>query len=113
LVWIAVGGGGRQPDELAQLAYAGGAPASRGEVERRQRVRDLRPDLAPRIQRRVRVLEDHLEADELPRTGASRERRHCPAVEAHLAGHRLDEADRGAGEARLAAPGLAHEADDL
>src|SRR5207237_1904586 len=70
-------------------------------------------DPAPRVERRVRVLEHHLQADELRRPGAAGERRHRLALEAHRSLGRLDEPDRSPREARLAAARLADEPDDL
>ena len=76
-------------------------------------VGDLGADRPARVQRRVRVLEDHLQPRRVLRPGAAAERGERRAVEDDLAGGRGDEADRGAGERRLAAARLADEADDL
>ena len=104
---------GREPDELAQLAHAGGPAGGGAEVERVERVGELRADLAARVERRVRVLEDELEARELARPAAAPERDDLAALEDDRARRRPDEPDRGPGERRLAAARLADEADDL
>jgi hypothetical protein len=71
----------RQADELEQLLDAGLAPASRCELERSEPVSELRADLPARVQRRVRVLEDHLQARELTRPCTPGQRRHLIAFE--------------------------------
>jgi hypothetical protein len=66
-----------------------------------------------RVQRRIRVLEDDLEL--APHVSHLRpaEARDVTAVEDDLAGRRLDELDDRARQRRLAAAGLAHEAERL
>ncbi len=86
-----------QSDELEQLRARVARDHARPTSSA---VRELRADLAPRVERRVRVLEDELQPDELRRPRAPRERRDrvrprsapMPPVERH-------EPDRRAGEA--------------
>ena len=80
----------------------------------REPVGDLRADRAARVERGVRVLEDHLQPGRALRPCAAAERRERRA---RRTGSRpppaRHEADGGAGERRLAAARLADEADDL
>ena len=62
----------------------------------------------PRVERGVRVLEDHLQ-----RAAAGRGVGHRLAAEQDPAGVDGRQADRGAGQRGLAGAGLAHQADDL
>jgi hypothetical protein len=113
LVRVASGSRRGKADQIEQLVDACAAISVRCDVEDVKRVGKLRADPSPRVQRRVRVLEDHLEADQSARPGAPRERCHVTALEQHGSGAGPHEPDGSAGEARLAAPGLAHEPDDL
>ena len=114
LVRVAVGRAGRQADQVEQL----GDPRpllARCRATRRSRsaVGELRADRAARVQRRVRVLEDHLQAHGSRGRARRVERRHRRALEDDRARARRHQADDRAGERRLAAAGLADEADDL
>jgi hypothetical protein len=113
LVRVTGGSGRRKADQIEQLVDACAAISLRCDVEDVKRIGKLRADPSPRVQRRVRVLEDHLEADQSARPGAPSERHHVAALEQHGSRAGPNEPDGSAGEARLAAAGLAHEADDL
>src|SRR5581483_5768894 len=78
----------------------------------RDSVGDLAPDGPPRVERRVWVLEDELEADELGGACVPAERRDRPALELDRAARRRDEADCGARERRLPASRLADQPHD-
>ena len=81
LMRVAAGRSRGQPDELEQLRDACAPARGEEDVEHIKRVGELRADLAPRVQRRVRVLEDHLQPRELARAGAPRQRRHLAPLE--------------------------------
>src|SRR5581483_2089487 len=66
-----------------------------------------------RIERADRVLEDDLHVAASRLQLAARERRQLEALEEDLSLRRLDEAEERPPERRLAAPGLADEADGL
>ena len=78
LVREPVGGGVGQPDEIAELLHARTARRARALGDA---VGELRADRAARVERRVRILEDELKADELRRPRPARERRHRLALE--------------------------------
>src|SRR5262249_45825073 len=99
----------RQADERAQLPD----PRVARTRARLDPVRDLRADRPPRVERRVRVLEDELEAEERTRPGAPRHRAHLVSLEAHGAARSRHEADGRPRERGLAASRLADEPDDL
>ncbi len=113
LMRVASGGCRRKTDELEQLLHAPPAAGSRHQVQHVQRVAQLRADLAPRVERRVRVLEDHLEPGELARARSARERLHLVPLEEDGSRRRSNEANGGARKTRLATAGLADEPDDL
>ena len=89
------------------------AASSLGDAVDAQRLGEHRADRHPRVQRRVRVLEDHLHPAADPAQPVALQRGHVDPVEADLAVGGVDEADHGAGERRLAAAGLADEAERL
>src|SRR3954463_12690964 len=66
-----------------------------------------------RIERRVRILEDHLHAATHLAHLLAAELRELDAVELHLPGRRLVELEDGSTRGGLAAPGLADEAKRL
>ena len=74
---------------------------------------DLPPDPAPRVERRVRVLEHHLQRPELRRPGATPLGLDRLTAITDLTGTRRHQADGGAAQGRFPAAGLAHQADDL
>src|SRR5207245_11306829 len=78
-----------------------------------ERLADDRADGHPRIERRVRVLEDDLHF--LPERAKRSlvERRHVATLEAHLARRRLDQSQDGAARRRLPAARFADEAEPL
>ena len=100
-------------DEVEQLVHPRPSITARHEVEHLDRVSDLRSDLPPRVQRRERVLEHHLQPGEVAWPRTPRQRSHVVAFERDRPSRRLDESDGGAREARLPAAGLADEPDDL
>ena len=96
---------GRQPDELAAARAPGPARSEAGKSPSVvERIGELRADLAARVERRVRVLEDELEPGELARRGragrAASTGSPAKTTEPEVG---FDEPDRGPGERRLAA----------
>ena len=106
---------GDRPAEAHLLEHLRHAPVigRRVVADTVEPVGDLSPDPAARVERRVRVLEDHLHPSQLGRAGATPERRHVGTEERHVAARPRHQPDGGAGERRLAAPRLADEADHL
>jgi hypothetical protein len=94
-------------DRLAPLALAGLHPVDR------ERLADDRADRLARVQRRVRVLEDHLrvaaELDQLLRLDVG----DLLALELDRAAGRIEQAQQQAAGGRLAAARLAHQAERL
>ena len=102
--------GGRRA-RRARRTRSACAPRAR---PRRSPSRDLRADRPPRVERRVRVLEDHLQPDEAPRPRAPRRAASTGSPsKTTLPPDGRHEPDRRARERRLAAARLADEADDL
>jgi len=96
-----------QSDLFEQLPNAMiGLRATRDLVDQ-QSFLDRGADRHARIERRVRILEDHLHAPAHRAQLAAFERADVDAVEADLAGRRLGEAQDRAPERRLAASGFA------
>ena len=98
------------PEDLGDIRVA---PPRVGEaVHHRRLAHDLR-DAQPRIERRVRILEDHLHGEPLAARGVRFELGIGPALPVALARARLDHARHHAPERRLAAARFADEPDDL
>src|SRR6266545_4649079 len=112
LVRVAAGGVGGEPDRLEKIADPSRRLSSRREPVCPQGLADDPADTVPRIQRRERVLEDHLhpppERTELPVA----ELRDVAAVEENPALGGLVQAQDRAAHGRLPAAGLAHEPDE-
>src|SRR5215208_5185253 len=108
LVRVAVDEVGVEADLLEELARAL-APVVEAEVA--QRLLDDAAHGHARVQRRVRVLEDHLDVAPQGPELAVAERGDVAAVEDELAVRRLVEPDDRLGERGLAAAGLAHQAE--
>src|SRR5689334_1540840 len=102
-----------QSDEFEQFGDAGTPPAPRREAECLERVTELRADPSAWVERRVRVLEDHLQARELSRPPSTRQRGNLAPFESDPAAGGPNEPDSRSRKTRLAAARLADEADDL
>ena len=103
-----------QPDLREQLVDARIALGGRfGELVDHERLGDRRADRHPRVERRVRVLEDHLHVAAHRAQLALRQPRDVGAVERDRAGARLEQAQDRAAERRLAAARFADEAERL
>jgi hypothetical protein len=113
LVGVASGGVGGESYQLEELCDARPTSTAWNEIERVERVRQLRADLPTRVQRRVRVLKDHLKPRQLTRPRAPRERSDFAALEDDGSSRRAHEPDGRAGKTRLPAAGLAYETHDL
>ena len=72
-----------------------------------------RADGLPRVERVVGVLEDHLRLLAHGAHGTARESRDVSAVDDHVAGGRVDQAQDGAARRRLPAAALPHQAQGL
>ena len=102
----------RQPDHLEQLADPLAALIAGADVVDAERLGDARPGPPLRVERRRRVLEDHLELGPLrPVPAVLRVQR--PPAEQDRPGRRADEPDDGAPERGLAAAGLADQPERL
>ena len=102
-----------ETDDLQELLHPLGLRLALREVMDLERLADDVADGHARVQRRVRVLEDHLHpAAHLAHLLAA-ELRELDAVELHLTGRRLVELEDGASGRGLAAAGLADEAERL
>ena len=113
LVGIAVGGIARKPDHAEQLLHALSDPASLRDIVGAQRLPHDAPDRMPRVQRRVRILEDHLHPSANgPELGVGHGRDVDP-VEHDSSRRRLVEPQDRPTERRLATPGLPHEPERL
>ena len=104
---------GAQPDLVEQLGDARLALLRRDVGVVLQRLGDDAAGRHARIERRVRVLEHHLHALAVRAHRAGVEMRDVLAVEADRAGGRLDQAQQQRADRRLAAAGLADEAERL
>src|SRR6185436_1455433 len=96
----------RQADQVEQLLDTSAPPATRREVERIERIGELRADLSPRVQRRVWVLKDHLQPRELPRPCTAGQWRNFTAFEDDSSRRGSNEPHRCTRETGLAAPRL-------
>ena len=103
LVRIAVDEALAEPDGFHQLADALALLFARGEAERLDRLGDDLPDRHARIERRVRILEDHLHV--LPRAAQLRagQLRNVDVAEHHAPARRFDQPQHRAAERRLSA----------
>ena len=113
LVWIARRGVGGEADDLEQLPYLRPEAPAASEPVHAQRFADDPPDRVPRVERRVRILEHHLHP--LAQRPQLRLAEVCDvlAVEDDRATGRLVQAQQGPPDGRLAAAGLADEAERL
>ena len=98
----------QQLGDLRRAALGAASPA----VDR-ERLGDDVADGHARVERRVGILEDHLHVRRRRRSSAPLSGRDVAALEADRARGRLDQAQYGAADGRLAAPALAHEAEGL
>ena len=113
LVRVAVERIARQPDDLDQLLCAPRRRAAARDPVDAQRLGQHRADRHPRVQRRVRVLEDHLHpaahlAQRIPLQGG-----HVHPVELDPTVRGVHQPDHGSSERRLAAAGLPHQPERL
>ena len=100
LVRVAVHVIGRQADELEQLAHPlARSPRRAAAPWISERVAEDLPDALARVERGVRVLEDHLHLAPVRAQLAARQRRDVAAVEAHRARRSARAAARAAGRA--------------
>ena len=113
LVRVSVQRIARQPDDLDQLLCPPRRRAAARDAVDAQRLGEHRADRHSRVQRRVRVLEDHLHpathlAQRIPLQSG-----HVHAVELDPTVGGVDQPDHGSSERRLAATGLPHQAERL
>ena len=100
-------------DRVHELVYAVTAPRSDVVAPHGQALRDHVANPAARIERRDRILEDHLQSGPHLAEFLALEAGEIAALVEHLTGGDVDQADDGSGDRRLAAPGLAHDAKSL
>ncbi len=110
---VAVGEVRVEPDRLQQLLHALVAVAAIDEVMDLHRLGDDRADRHARVERGVRVLEDHLHVAAHLAHVARVQLRQVLALELHLAGGRLVELQDGAARRALAAAGFADQSERL
>ena len=104
---------GRETDDLEQLAHPRARLLARQPAVDLERVAEDLPDALARVQRRVRVLEDHLHLAPVRAQPPPRQRRDVAAAEVHRARRRLVQPHEQTAERRLAAAGLADDAERL
>jgi hypothetical protein len=102
-----------QPDQLKEFLDRGFRPVRRADLLQPQRRADDRADRVPRVQRRVRVLEDHLDVTAQRPHLAGRQVADVPAVEHDLPTGRLEQPGQQPPGGGLAAAGLADHAERL
>src|SRR5262249_38870696 len=103
----------RQPDAIEQFCHALGPLAPTGDAVGRERLADDLADGHARVERGERVLEDDLHLPAIwPERGAG-EARDVAALDHDAPLGRLDQAQDGAADGRLAAAGFADEAERL
>src|SRR6266849_3011098 len=112
-MWVTVGEVGVQTNDSKELLHALGLLFAAREVMDLERFADDAADGHARIERRVRILEDHLHAATHLAHVLAAEPRELDAVELHLAGGRLVELEDRAAGRRLSAPRLADESERL
>ena len=113
-VRIAAGVLGAQSDQFQELADAGLARRfALGKAMQHQRLAQHGAHRHARIERGVGVLEDHLHALAARAHLVVGERQQVLALEAHLAGRGLDQAQHQAADRRLAAARFAHDGQRL
>src|SRR4029453_1944421 len=113
LVWVAGAGVGREPDGLEQLAYRSRLLTAPDEAVNLHRLAHDPRDAVARVERGKGVLEDHLHPPaHLPQLSLALVG-DVLAVKEDPARRRLVEAQDGAADGRLPAPGLADEAERL
>ena len=112
LVREALGVVGVQADGLEQLGHAVAPGLALGQAVDRQRLADDRADRHARIERGIRVLEDHLDLAPVGEEPAVAERREVGRIAVvHFAGGGPEELDDGPAERRFAAAALADQAE--
>src|SRR5262249_15549199 len=104
---------GREADHLEQLLDPRAQVAARRAFVDAKRVADDLADALARVQRRVRVLEDHLHLAPVRPQLAPRELRDVAAVEGDASARRLVQAHEQAAEGGLAATGLSDHSEGL
>ena len=102
-----------EPDDLEQLRDAALALGRRADAVDVERLGDDEADALARVERRVRVLEDHHHLAPERAHVLARELRDVPALEDDLAVRRLEQLHDAARHRRLAAAGLADDAERL
>ena len=100
-------------DRIHELVDAVTAPGSDVVAPHGQALRDHVANPAAGVERRDRILEDHLESGPHPAELLALEAGEIPVLVEHLAPGDVDQADDGPGNGRLTAPGLAHDAECL
>jgi hypothetical protein len=104
---------GLEPHPLHQLLDLAAKLGPRGEAVELERVADDLPHPLAWVERRIGVLEDHLDLAADRAEALPREPDQLLAAELDRARRRLEQLDDGSAERRLAAAGLAHEAEGL
>ena len=104
---------GREPDQRQQLGDPRGARRPRVQAVRRERLGERVADAPARIQARVRVLEDDLQAAPIGPHRPRRQGHEIDAFEADRAGARLDQLQHRAADRALARPRFADQAEHL
>ena len=105
-------GCGNEPDRLEQREHAR-TTSSPGTTRGCAGAGDVVPHLLDRVQRRERVLEDHLHLRSVPAHAADADARDVLVLEQDRAARRLVQPAQEAGHRALAAPALADERRDL
>ena len=104
---------GIEPDAVHELAHGLLDTARRIDLLDPEGGAEDRADGLPRVERVVGVLEDHLRLLAHGAHGTARESRDVSAVDDHVAGGRVDQAQDGAARRRLPAAALPHQAQGL
>ncbi len=102
-----------ETDDLQKLLHALGLRAALREVMHLERLADDVPDGHARVERRVRILEDHLHPAAHATHLFAGERRELGAIELHRSRSGLVELEDRASGRRFAAAGLSDEAERL
>ncbi len=110
---VATGGIRRKTDDLEELADAAARIAPAGEAVSPERLPDDATDAVARVQRRERILEDHLHPAPQRSQLALAQRGDIATVEHDPPGRRLVEPEDRPTDGRLAAARFAHEPEGL
>ena len=102
-----------QADLECEIGDSFAEPATAGDAVVDQRLGDDVADPQPRVERRIRVLEHHLQLAAIGPHPVTRQRVDALAADPDLAGGRLDQLEDGLARGRLAAAALADEAQGL